>query len=225
MSLSQPKPVNPCKKFIEFKGNSGVFQYWDKSTEKNIEVEKPVKFIVLDELATITGFSDQFQCGVYSNEVHSLTNELMSVRTFKGGQKIVGKYADIKGEIASMGGKFCKSVYAALIGKGNVLELVNFQLKGAALSAWVNYSGDKTGGAVQVIKCMDGKKGAVTYKIPVFEQVTYDPDLMKQAIMMDRNLQAYLADYAQHNLIKAETEQPDAPVESQEHPKDGEIPF
>jgi hypothetical protein len=99
MSLSSPKLVNPAQKFIEFKGDTGQFQYFDKSLgEKgeNVVLKQPFFFIVLDELSTISGYSDKLGSGFYSNEVHSLNDEILKVKSFKGGFSTTGKYKDIK---------------------------------------------------------------------------------------------------------------------------------
>jgi hypothetical protein len=214
MSLSKPKLTNPCKKFIEFKGDSGIFQYWDKVAEKNVEIPKPFSFIVLDELSTITGFSDEYQCGIFSNEVHSLLDEPLSVRTFKGRTRIVGKYTDIKKDVAAIGGKFCKSVYAALIKSDNTLELVNFQLKGIAFKSWMDAVIDKSSFAVKVEDCGEGKKGKVEFKIPNYKQADLPRDLLEKAVAMDKDLQVFLKEKAQSQEIREEVER--APVEQEE---------
>ncbi len=222
MSLSQPQIKNPCHKFIEFKGDSGDFRYWDKEQKKNIIIEKPFSFIVLDELSTITGFSDEYQCGIYSNEVHNLSEESLSVRAFKGKSKLVGKYSEIKGDIAQMGGKYTKSVYAALIKKDNELELVNFQLKGISFKAWLDAVLDKSSFAVSVTGCDNGKKGKVEFKIPIYKQTEVSHLLIEKAVVMDKTLQSYLKEYAHNQIVKDEAVQADAPVENQE---DESIPF
>ena len=96
MSLSNPTTENPVKKFIEYKAEESTFQYWDKKQEKNIPLELPVQFIVLDELATITGYCEVAKSNLYSNEVHNLNLQMLNVKSFKGGVHLMGKYADIK---------------------------------------------------------------------------------------------------------------------------------
>lgn len=215
MSLSTPKIKNPCKKFIEFKGNTGVFQFWNKEKKETEQVALPISFIVLDELSTITGFSDMTQSGIYSNEVHSLKDETLNVRTFKGGLKVVGLYADIKGKIAEMGGKFCKSVYAGLITKEG-LELVNFQLKGISFSSWLNKEFDVTTSGVTIEDCSDGKKGAVKYKIPNYKSLEVADILMDEAKELDKVIQSYLIEYKSNQSIF----QPEPEVENEsESPK------
>lgn len=207
MSLSTPKIKNPCKKFIEFKGNAGVFQFWNKEKKQNELLDFPISFIVLDELSTITGFSDSTQSGVYSNEVHSMKNENLHVRTFKGGVKVYGKYDDIKGRITEIGGKFCKSVYAAMI-TDQGLELVNFQLKGIAFSAWLSKEIDVSNQAVTIEGCSDGKKGAVKFKVPTYKLLDVDAAKMNEAKEIDKTLQAYLKDY-KANQAAIESEKPE----------------
>ena len=91
MSLSNPRPENPVKKWIEFKGDTGVFQYWDKATESNIVLPtERIGFIVLDELNTITGFHKATKSGIYSNEVHNITQEQITVNVFKSQIHIAG---------------------------------------------------------------------------------------------------------------------------------------
>lgn len=198
MSLSNPKATNPCRKFIEFKGDSGVFQYWDKEAKANVQLKMPVSFIVLDELCNIQGFSDSAQAGIYSNEVRNLNDQVLNVRVFKSKISKMGRYADIKGDIAAMGGKFCKSVYAALI-HGDNLELVNFQLKGISFKSWLDKTVDLSASAVTIKGCTDGKKGAVKYKIPVYEALPVSKELMEKAVVMDKALQSFLNTYLSNN--------------------------
>jgi hypothetical protein len=53
MSKSNPKIENPCKKFIDYKGDKGQFFFYDKDKEEQIEISIPIYFVVLDELSTI----------------------------------------------------------------------------------------------------------------------------------------------------------------------------
>ena len=76
MSFSNPKLTNPCKIFIKFKGDAGCFEYFDKEAgdagEKK-ELMLPARFIVLDQLTTVTGFCNKDESGIYSNEIHYLS--------------------------------------------------------------------------------------------------------------------------------------------------------
>jgi hypothetical protein len=218
MSLSKPKLTNPCKKFIEFKGDSGIFRYWDKSLEKNVELESPIKFIVLDELSTITGFNDFTQSGVFSNEIRSLKHNILKVRTFKGKVSVSGIYEDIKSDIQGMGGKFTKSVYVALV-NGDEVELANFQLKGASFKAWIDKEINTQLVGVLIENYSDAKKGKVSYKVPVYASFEIPEALMKKAVEMDKMLQEYLGEYIANNEEVVEKEKP------AEKEDDDKIPF
>jgi len=196
MSFSEPTLKNPCKKFIEFKGDKGIFQYYDKEKEENVQLQTPCYLVVLDQLSTIKGFSDEYQSGIYSNEVHSLVNEILRVKSFKGYLTITGLYKDIKAEIISAGGKFAKSVYCMKFDDKGNKELVNFQLSGAAFSSWLEFKFDQQ----RHVVCITGdnlkeKKGAINYMKPVFSRFSIKENIIQDAIEMDHELQSYLKQY------------------------------
>lgn len=223
MSISQPRLQNPCKKFIEFKGDTGVFRYWDKAAKKNVELPVPIKFIVLDELSTIKGFNEAMGCGIYSNEVHSTQRQPLTVRMFKGSESITGLYADIKPRIMSIGGKYCKSVYAAMI-NGDKLELVNFQLMGAASRAWMEKTVDTSTQIVCFESSTDDKKGAVKFKVPVFTGLALSKEQLAEAVVMDKALQAFLsAKRANDKDHEEEGVQADSKHENQNEPTEVEV--
>jgi uncharacterized protein GlcG (DUF336 family) len=216
MSLSEPKLSNPSTKFIEFKGDTGEFFYYDKATEQRVQLQMPIYFIVLDELSSIKGFNKQLKAGIYSNEVRYLKEEVLNVRTFTGGMKIVGKYQDIKDAALREGGKYCKSVYAALVTKDGV-ELVNFQMHGASFSGasddkkcasgWINKKVNTEKYGIVVKETEQGKVGAVSFQAPVFEQgwlLTDKHDTYMKAVELDKELQKYLKTYLNNQVEKAE---------------------
>ena len=193
MSFSNPKLQNPCSKFIEFKGDSGTFQFYDKEQEKNIQLSTPCFIIVLDQLSTIRGFSDDYQTGIYSNEVHSLLNEILKVKSFKGGISIIGLYNEVKHEIKAAGGKFAKSVYCMMFDPEGNRELVNFQLSGAAFSAWLDFKFDAQQHVVEITAdTIREKKGSINYYKPIFKRWSIKKDLIPYAVELDKKLQAYL---------------------------------
>jgi hypothetical protein len=211
MSFSQPKVENPCHKFYEFKGDRGVFQYYDKELSENVELKVPAYFIVLDQLSTIKGYSDAYKSGIYSNEVHSLVNETLRVKSFKGGLRITGKYSDIKDEIKSEGGKFTKSVYALLINEDKSTEIVNFQLSGAALSSWFEF---KFSQQLHIVSITGDntreKKGSINYFKPVFKRYNMKEEFVSIAIKADQVLQQFFkerAEQQQEQAVAKETEE------------------
>jgi len=209
MSLSNPKPVNPVNKWIEFKGSTdkGMFQYWDKATESNIEIPlNKIGFIVLDELSTITGYDEKAKAGIYSNEISDLSHEILTVKVFKSNVQITGLYKDIRADIKEIGGKFTKSVYAALITGKDTIELVNFKMSGSAFMGWLDKHVNLYTQGVKITGLKDGEKGAVKFKIPVFEGFDMPENLKLKAIELDKELQEYLRQYKSRAIEKLEAE-------------------
>ena len=157
---------NPVKKFISFKKDKvdgkTKFVYWDKSKEQNVEVPLPIEFVAIDELKTVKGFHAPSESGIYSNEVHDLRFEELTVKAFKGGELGKGLWSDIKGAVKEQGAKFGVSVYSLMDG-----ELVNFQFVGASLASWIGK--EEKGLKFRVSKLGEDKKGSVEYKFPIFE--------------------------------------------------------
>lgn len=195
MSLSNPSVKNPAVKFIEFKGESGIFQYFDKEIGKNIPLSFPIFFIVLDELHTVRGFNQRLKAGVFSNEIRSIKNDIMNVRVFKSDIKLVGVWDSIKDEVNRIQGHYSKSVYAALIKSRTDVELVNFQMHGASRSPWFEFKGDKQKFGISIYETIDDNSGTVSFKRPVFKSIKISEDVMKKAIELDKQLQLYLKQY------------------------------
>jgi len=191
MSISNPRTEgkNPAKKFITYKGSTGKFQYYDKATEKNVDVPLPIEFVMCDDLSTIKGWSDKHQSGIYSNEVHDTTLEELSVKYFKGGEFTKGIYQNIKGDILAAGGRYAKSIYAIMSG-----ELVNITLIGTALSSWIEMEVGFTQPKFKVEKTKEGKKGATIFQTPIFESVQSTDQEWEEAKNIDKEiLQPYFA--------------------------------
>jgi hypothetical protein len=56
MSLSNPNQerlTRPVVKYIEWKGSTGRFVYYDKEAEKNVEMPKKFQLAVIDQVVTI----------------------------------------------------------------------------------------------------------------------------------------------------------------------------
>lgn len=193
MSLSQERPTNPSKFFMKVK--SGNISYYDKASKENITVPTPFEFIVLDQVATIKGWSDADESGYWSNEVRSVGKDTLTVRTSKGIRES-GIWRDIKGSSNIAGAKYNASIYVAHKSRDG-LEISNLALTGAALNAWIEFTQKNRVNNVKVIlsSWADAKKGAVSYKVPVFEAVAMTDDEKKEAVALDKQLQVYLNEY------------------------------
>jgi hypothetical protein len=197
MSFSNPKIKNPATKFIEFKGDAGVFQYYDKEKEENIVLPFPIFFVVLDELHAVKGYNKFYKQGVFSNEVRNIKEELLSVRVFKSDIKLVGTWEKIKGEVERIQGHYSKSVYAGMIVKDTPMELVNFQFHGASRAPWFDYKGDKENLGVSITGIVEDSNGNVTFQRPMFKSIKLRDIDRKEATELDRKLQSYLKVYLQ----------------------------
>lgn len=195
MSLSSnEKTKNPAKRWYEWKGGLGVWQYWDG--EKNVQVDEPMYIVPLDELSTVKGWHDASQSGIYANECKFLNDEELVVKSFKGGEIARGLYKNIKGNLE--GGKYCKSVYAALLdSKGNVVEMVNFGFMGSSLGSWIDARVNIKEGKVIVLSKNPEKqkKGATTYYVPKVSIKDKRDAIIAECESLDKELQDYLSQY------------------------------
>lgn len=211
MSLStQDRPKNPSKYFLSI--SSGTVHYYDKEAGENVEVPVPLEFVVLDQLATVKGWSDSDQSGFWSNEVKRSGSDAVTIRTSKG-VKATGIWRDVKNEPAVAGAKFNSSVYIAHK-SGEGLVISNLALQGAALNAWIefiqaNKSAMKGGKKVVLSGFDDAKKGAVKYKVPHFEVTDISDDELEVARELDKELQTYLGEYLNFKPVDEPTSQND----------------
>lgn len=192
MSLSNPRAASPVKRYFRIRSSTGDVVYYDKEARKEVVVETPFKFIVLDVLNIIGGFNDDEKSGIWSNEVRTNDDEL-TVRTKKG-VLAKGSYNAIKDRVKADGGKFGNSVYIAYQEDGE-MTLGNLQLLGAAVSEWFDFKKgvylDRDPG-VQIASWEHRTKGRNEFEVPVFKSMDVSPESMKAATELDEALQAYL---------------------------------
>ena len=228
MSRSKPRTTNqnPASKFISLSGKTGKFSYWDKEKSESVNLEYPIVFLPLDVLSTIKGFSKKEMSGIYSNEVHNLGKEILTVKIFDKGQIAEGLYNKIKDSVKNQGGKYCRSVYAMMYFDEQP-EIVNFQFIGASLGAWIEFENAHSiyDGAVKITGVKPAKTGATEYFIPEFTTNTVSKESTATAFELDQQLQKYLTEYKSNQTSE---EKPDEKnLVDPEHPSanDDEIPF
>lgn len=211
MSRSNPNEGarNPSTRWFEWAGGSdgGYIRWYDKDTKAHVKAE-PFTFLLLDELSTIKGWHDPSESAIYANAVRNLREDVLVVKSFNGGELVRGLYSSIKDAVGAKGGHYCVSLYLGYK-VGDELLIGCLNLKGAAAGAWMEFK--KTAGskkdasgksvrayyldAVKVAGFTDAKKGATAYRIPKFALVPVGEDTNKQALALDAELQAYLAEY------------------------------
>ena len=207
------RQVNPCTQWYEWKGSKGHFVMYDK--EKQVEIPKDLDyFVVLDfNLMCLKGMTDggggkfhQF----YSNAVRrwgeSGTPSSRIIRLSKDKEVILeGNYKEIK-EKLPQGVKYTLGVYIMT----HDYQLAHLSMSGSALSA-IEYDGhgavgwfdleskcrSKFGnGSFAMIDTVDAKKGATSYKVPVFwGREALGAEEIEKATELDEALQKYLDTY------------------------------
>jgi hypothetical protein len=210
MSRSQPTLTNPARRFFKWSGSTGKVVYYDKEKKEEIVVKLPFTFLVLDQLATITGFAEQDSSSYWSNEVRNIGKDELNIRTSKG-TKYVGLYKSSQGlPQVPQGARYAKSIYIAYEEDGE-LHLGNFKAVGAALTAWIEFGNSYVvmNGKVAITGSEEAKKGATKYFVPVFawDHSTSEED--EKAVSLDKELQVYLSQYldaATHDREHVETD-------------------
>jgi hypothetical protein len=202
--------VNPAVRFFDWSGDEGKLRYFDKTLgEKgeNVDVPFPFKFLCLDRVAQIAGGIDRngkYE-GFWSNAVKNLKTQAFTVRS-KQGVEAHGLYDQIKG---TPGVKFMTGLYIAFYDEEGVLQIGYLKIKGAALTAWIEFTKqhrDIYTGAFGITGNSKCKKGTNTYYEPVFEHYPKVSDESDDAAKaLDVHLQEYLTAYfAQKGIEEVE---------------------
>ena len=201
--------TNPAEKFFQWRSNDKCFSFYNKDTKENENVPLPFKFLILDELHTVKGWSDANNGNIIANEVKFISKETINVRCYHKNNKgesvrtniVSGLYKDIKPEVVAAGGKYHKSIYI-MLEDGTI---ANIQLKGAGVQAWGDFANKNKGRLpeewIVVKSATEGKKGSVKYTTPsfAFERTLSDTE-SEQADFAFNTLESYLKTY----LAKAE---------------------
>lgn len=225
MSRSNPNEnglPNPSTRWFEWNSETGVVFYYDKDAKQKVDVGSDFTFILLDQLGCVRGWHEASKSGIYSNEVKDTRQEVLVVKSFKGGPIAQGIYKDIKDRVNTEGGRFNANCYIGFKNGSDTLKLGSIRFKGAALGAWMEFAKQHRAElykqAVRIKGAVEGKKGRVTFLMPAFTIVPLSEDTNKQATELDKGLQEFLALY----LKRTKAEQVDH-VASAHHVSDEEI--
>jgi hypothetical protein len=200
---------NPAGKFLSWKSNEQCFSYYDKDIEDkekaNVKIQLPFKFLFLDQLQSVKGWSDALSGQIISNEVKTVSDQELNAVCYHKNVKgestkttiAKGLYKDIKDAVVSAGAKYHKSIYIMLEDG----TLANIQLKGASVKEWgdfFNKSKSRLADEWIIVKsAKPGKKGAVKYFTPEFtfeRSITEDESVQADEVfdILDTYLQVYL---------------------------------
>lgn len=210
MSRSNPNEhlSNPATRWFEWNGEKGGIRYYDKDAKQSVDVPSPFTFLLLDQLASVRGWDESTKSGIYSNEVRDTTKDVLVVKSFKGGTIAEGLYKAIKTDVNSAGGYYTANLYVAFRDV-ETLKIGSLRLKGAALSAWMDFTkahrNDLYKNAVKIDGATEGKKGRVVYFTPTFKVVPTSNETDAAARVLDAELQQFLsAHLARAKRVQAE---------------------
>lgn len=254
MSRSNPNTnaPHPAVYWFEWNGTDGNFRYWDKELNEGeggrVEVPNGFSFILLDQTASVTGYSEKLEKGIFSNEVRDTRTERFTVKVHKSNQTLAeGIYSDIKERIQVNGGKFTANCYVAF--KHNKKLMIGVvQMRGASITPWFEFVKENRKGiyekAIIVKSTTQEKKGRNEYLAPVFELLEISEATNKEAIALDGQVQEFLKSYFQRRQVDkvsspSEQAQPDAkddkgrqpdsvggePLEGDGPPESDDVPF
>lgn len=196
MSLSNKEVSisSPVKRYYYWSGSEGKLTYWDSQKGEKVTEELPFKFIPIDQLSCVEGFSIKHDRGFRSNEVKSTAKEELEVKINGGATIARGLYSDIKDQVEKLGGKYHRSIYGVQLIDGN-LEIINIRFKGAAMSSWLNFDRStkmSIDGLELTITRSDMKKtGKVEYYEPQFSAQKPSEEDHAKAVELDIELQEY----------------------------------
>jgi hypothetical protein len=113
MSRSNPTDGvrNPSTRWFEWAGgdDAGFVRWYNKDTKPTCRSRLPFTFLFLDELATIKGWHEPSKSGIYANEIRDTRQDVLVVKSFKGGEIASGLYAGHQGSVKAAGGGYCSS--------------------------------------------------------------------------------------------------------------------
>lgn len=201
MSRSNPHDngaSNPAVRWFEWNGEHGTIRYYDKDAKKNVDVALPFTFLLLDQLGSVRGWHDASESGIYSNEVKDTRQEVLIVKSFKGGTLAEGRYKDIKDRVNAVGGQFVANCYIAFKHTGD-LAIGSLRFKGAALRAWMDFCkahrADLYKKAITIYAFTEGKKGRITFRVPQLKVTDVSAETDARAVELDRAFQEWVAGY------------------------------
>lgn len=240
MARVNPTDTSPnlARRWYRWNGAEGRVEFWDKaaknedgSTGGTFYEDAPVTFLMLYETSTITGFNKPAAAGIGANEVRDTRQDAMLVRLWDKGRTLVaeGTYQSIKDRVKAMGGSFTVNCYAATKDTEGKLQVVVFQWKRSALSAWMDFRRthrkDIYSSAVVITGAEEKSNGGITFKVPVFKLKPVSAETDALAEKLQHEVMAYFEEYfGRPRAARGEEPQADAPTgepEYQEPPGPG----
>lgn len=211
MSRSNPSSElnNPSVRWFQWSSENKCFRWYNAEIKEQVLVPVPFKFMFLDELITIKGYSESDKSGFYANEIRDMRKEKLYVKM----NKVVeasGLYQDVIKQVEGRGAGFCQSVYIAFVDENKQLAIGNIAIQGSAVGPWIDFKKKNNVNevAIKVATSVEQKTGAVKFNAPVFETTELSKETNEKSIALDVKLQEYFKSY--FNRDKEEEVTPEA---------------
>ena len=202
--MSRSNPIlelkNPSVRWFQWSSENKCFRWYNTETKENVVVKMPFKFMFLDELITIKGYSESDKSGFYANEIRDMRKEKLYVKM----NKVVeasGLYQEVIKQVEGRGAGFYQSVYIAFMDENKQLSIGNIAIQGSAVGPWIDFKKKNNVNdiAIKVATCVEQKTGAIKYNAPVFEVAELSKETNEKAIALDVKLQEYFKFYLSRN--------------------------
>lgn len=165
----------------------------------------PFEFCLLDQSASVTGYNPNGDARFYSNEFTSNKEIVRVTKDTDGNREVVAEdyYANLKGHLPE-GAKYQSNLYVYVPAHDRIERL---NLKGSALSAWIEFGQKNKGIYNHTVKLDAGEKktmGTVEFIAPKFEfGQEYDDTQKEQLTKYATVVSEYLKTKRQANLENA----------------------
>lgn len=159
---------HPTTIWTKWSWKDGVFRWWDKSQEKEIELKLPEEFIVVCEWMWVEGFINNT---IMSNEFFDAKNDIVKVRDMKTKSVLnIWTWNNIKDKVKATWLPLWKHLHVIFPGEEGIKTL---KLKWTAWVAWSDFNAlnpwAPANYRIKITWSLKGKKGATTFVTPKFE--------------------------------------------------------
>lgn len=168
-TTSVERPKHPSSQWANWK--SWAFSAWDRDEQVEKEITLPKEFVVVADSWSIKGWLES-KGWVWSNEIYSFANDILTVRSNNWEVLYEGKYKDIKDDLAKVGLKLIRNIH--YVDPADYETLKTFCIKGAASKArFETFSNENRNlpgfKRIKLAEVKEWKTWAVKYKYPIFE--------------------------------------------------------
>jgi hypothetical protein len=196
---------HPSRYRVSFKGDTGEFEVYDKSTKEKQRISHD-KFVFMPLIRTAgaSGYYQPANMGYWSNEIQDSRTDILEVKGNDGSTFCKGLWKEIKEQCNARKIEFIGNLYAAVKISGNY-EIAVIELKTTSLVAFGEFAkklASEKGKsnaiynvAVRVSALTPKKNGSVNYVVPTFTAQEVSPQGMEASGKLADTCIAYLEGY------------------------------